>query len=443
MTEEKKPRALATQAAAKIPKMVRANLAATLNAKAEGKKVAYAYIQDCHDEIMRAMDIVPAWGESFSGICAAKRDADKYLQKAEGENLYRSLCTYATCNLGFDIWREELGGEMPPGAPWGGMGRPDMIIGSAQQLCDPRFKWPQATQHYLPDVPVFVGGMYYPPWDPAVDQREMEGFYLKYATEQLHECVRFCEKHTGTKMDWDRLEEIVELSDRTWDLFVETYELRRAFPTPMDTGDAMNTMVPMAFMLGTQEAYDFYHDLRDELKARIERKEGVADEEKYRLLWAAGLPSWFALADFHYFNARGAVFPVETTYRNCESLSRLDLPRSSDPLEHLAHRFIRYYTHWYDKARKRPGSLPKVERIIEYVEGYHCDGVVFHSAFSCRSWHAGIIMQAEVLKKVYRNIPSLIMESDIVDISAYNEADTHNRIDAFIESLEAARAKIK
>ena len=122
MPEEKKPRTLATQAASRIPKMVRANLAATLTARAEGKKVAYAYIQDGHDEIMRAMDIVPAWGENFSGVCAAKRDAEKYLQKAEGENLSRSLCTYATCNLGFDIWREELVRHPPAhlGAAWVG-----------------------------------------------------------------------------------------------------------------------------------------------------------------------------------------------------------------------------------------------------------------------------------------------------------------------------------
>jgi benzoyl-CoA reductase/2-hydroxyglutaryl-CoA dehydratase subunit BcrC/BadD/HgdB len=440
MSEDKKPRPLATQAASKIPKMVRANLGATLTAKAEGKKVAYAYIQDGHDEIMRAMDIVPAWGENFSGVCAAKRDAEKYLQKAEGENLSRSLCTYATCNLGFDIWREELG-ETPPGTPWGGMGRPDMIIGSAQQLCDPRFKWPQATQHYLQDVPVFVGGMYYPPFDPTMDQREVEKHYFKYATEQLRQCVQFCEKHTGRKMDWDRLEEIVDLSDRTWDLFIETYELRKTHPTPMDTGDAMNTMVPIAFMLGTQEAYDFYKDLHDELEAKIARKEGVADNEEFRLLWAAGLPSWFALADFQYFNAKGAVFPVEVTYRVCEPLSHLDLPRTSDPLEHLAQRFIRYYTHWYDRARVHRGSLPKVERIIEYIEDYGCDGVVFQSAFSCRSWHAGIILQTEVLRKVYGDIPILIMEGDIVDIRAYNEADTHNRIDAFIESLGRRKAK--
>lgn len=441
MADEKKARTLATKAAASIPKFVRSNMSSTLTAKQEGKKVAYAYICDAHDEIMRAMDIVPAWGENFAGVCAAKRDAEKYLQKAEGDNLSRSLCTYATCTIGFDMWREELGGEAPPGAPWGGMGRPDMIIGSAQQLCDPRFKWPQATRHYLQDVPVYVGSMYYPPWDPNINHHEQEQIYVKYVTEELRELVRFCEKHTGKKMDWDKLAAIVDLADRTWDLFIETYDLRKAIPTPMDTGDAMNTMVPVTFNLGTQQAYDFYQALNAELKEKIALKQGVAEDEKYRVIWGAGLPSWFALGDFQYFNDKGAVFPVEVTYRNAEKIERLDLPKTNDPLEHIARRWIRFYTHWYDKARRRPGSIPKVERIIEYIEDYNLDGVVFHSAFSCRSWHAGIVHQAATLKKVYGDIPTLIMEGDIVDISSYNEADTHNRIDAFVETLESYKKR--
>ncbi len=272
-----------------------------------------------------------------------------------------------------------------------------------------------------------------------MDRKEVESFYFKYAVEQLRECVCFCEKQTGKRMDWDRLAEVVDLSDRTWDLFIKTYELRKAAPTPMDTGDAMNTMVPIAFMLGTQEAYDFYEDLHNELLEKIERKEGVAEDKQYLLVWAAGLPSWFALADFRYFNSKGAVFPVEITYRVCELLERLDLPKTNDPLEHIAQWFIRYYTHWYDRARRRPGSLPKVERVIDYIEEYNCDGAVFHSAFSCRSWHAGIMLETQILKKVYRDFPVLILEGDIVDIGSYNEADTHSRIDALVDILETRK----
>ena len=66
MAEKKKPRALATQAAAKIPKMARDNMAATV--KAKKKEESGLRLHCCgQDEIIRAMDIVPAWGENFAG----------------------------------------------------------------------------------------------------------------------------------------------------------------------------------------------------------------------------------------------------------------------------------------------------------------------------------------------------------------------------------------
>ena len=387
------------------------------------------------------MDVVPVWTENYAGVCAAKRDAQRFLEKAEMENFSRSLCTYALCDLGFDIWRAELG-EMPPDAPWRGMVRPDMMLGSGQLVCDPRNKWYQAAQHYMPDVPVYEVGMPWPQYESDYDYREVQDYYVKYIVEQLQGLVEFMEKHTGHKMDWDRLAELVDITDNTWDLIWETYELRKAKPCPMDTGDAMNTMVPIAFMMGTQEAYDFFLELNAELKQKIANGEGVIPDEKYRLLWGGGLPSWFALSDFNYFNSKGAVFPAETTYRTFENtrLFDIDLRKISDPLEHIAWRWIKYWTFWYDAARKRPGSHPDVERLIQYIEDYDIDGVVMHEAFSCRTWHPGLIWQLNQLKKVYRDIPSLVLESDIVDISSYSEADTHARIDAFIEILESVKS---
>ncbi len=440
MTGERKPRTHATEAAAKVPRMSRELTIKAQQAKEEGKPVAYTFIVCAYDEIIHAMDIVPVWTENYAGICAAKRDAQRFLEKAEAENFSRSLCTYALCGLGFDIWRAELG-EMPPDSPWGGQVKPDMMLGSGQMVCDPRNKWYQAAQQYMPDVPIYEVGLPWPPYEQDYDYREVQDYYIKYIIEQLRGLVKFLENQTGKKMDWDRLSGLVDLTDRTWNLIWETYELRRAVPTPMDTGDAMNTMVPIAFMMGTQEAYDFFRGLYGELQRKIANKEGVVPEEKYRLLWGGGLPSWFALSDFNYFNSKGAVFPVETTYRSVEAVYNfdVDLTKISDPLEHIAWRWLKYWTYWYDKARKRPGSHPDVERLIQYIEDYKIDGVVMHEAFSCRTWHPGLIWQLNLLKKVYRDIPSLVLESDIVDISSYSEADTRVRIDTFIEALESVK----
>jgi benzoyl-CoA reductase/2-hydroxyglutaryl-CoA dehydratase subunit BcrC/BadD/HgdB len=445
MTEEKKPeerqkRRTATEAASKIGPMVKAAIGGTVKAREEGKPLAYTFIVCCYDEIIRAMGVVPIWTENYAGICGAKRDAQRFLERAEAENFSRSLCTYALCGLGFDAWREELG-EMPPDAPWGGQARPDMMLGSGQILCDPRNKWYQAAQHYMPDVPIYDVGLPWPLYEDDYDYRDVQDYYVKYIVEELKGLVKFLEKHTGKKMDWEHLSELVDLSDRTWNLIWEAYELRKAVPTPMGTGDAMNTMVPMVFMMGTQEAYDYYKDLYDELKAKIAKKEGVIPDEKYRLIWGGGLPSWFALSDFNYFNSKGAVFPVETTYRMVEAIYNfdIDLSKITDPLEHIAWRWIKFWTYWHDRARKRPGSHPDVEQLIKYIEDYKIDGVVVHEAFSCRSWHPGLIWKLNLLKKVYRDIPSLVLESDIVDISSYNEADTRARIDTFIDTLEAVK----
>jgi len=454
--QERKKRRTATEAASSIGPMVKEFITGTIRAKAEGKKLAYTFIVCCYDEILGAMDVVPVWTENFAGVCGAKRDAERFLERAESQSFSRSLCTYALCGLGFDQWREELG-EMPPDAPWGGQARPDMMLSSGQILCDPRNKWYQAAQQYMPDVPIYDVGLPYPLYEDDIEVADVQDYYIKYIVAELRGLVKFLEEQTGKKMDYDRLSESVDLGERTWNLIWETYELRRAVPTPMGTGDAMNTMVPMVFMMGTQEAYDFYLDLNKELKDKIARKEGVVEDEKYRLLWGGGLPSWFALTDFNYFNSKGAVFPVETTYRMIEPIYRLNMPDTNDPIERLAWRWLGYWTYWYDKAKKRPGSEPDVERLIQYIEDYQIDGVVMHEAFSCRTWHLGLIWQLNQLRKIYkpipvlilgqdgkkreekRELPSLILESDIIDISTYSEVDTRNRIDAFIETLEQVR----
>ena len=458
--KKRKKRRTATEAAASIGPMVKEFITGTIRAKQEGKKLAFTFIVCLYDEILRAMDIVPVWTENFAGICGAKRDAERFLERSESLGLSRSLCTYALCGIGFDQWREELG-EMPPDAPWGGQAKPDMMLSSGQILCDPRNKWYQASQQYMPDVPIHNVDLPYPLFEDDIEVSDIAGYYIKHITEELRELVKFLERQTGTKMDYDRLSETVDLGERTWDLIWETYDLRRAVPTPMGTGDAMNTMVPMCFMMGTQEAYDFFVGLNKELKEKVARKEGVVENEKYRLLWGGGLPSWFALTDFNYFNSKGAVFPVETTYRMIEATYRLNIPETNDPIERLAWRWLGYWTYWYDKAKKRPGSEPDVERLIQYIEDYQIDGVVMHEAFSCRTWHLGLIWQLNQLKKIYkpipvlilgpdgekkeikRELPSLILESDIIDISSYSEVDTRNRIDSFIETLESvAKSKV-
>ena len=425
-----------TETAKRVRLLVKRLAQKAHEARAKGDPIAYLFVASFYDDILRAMDIVTVGTENYAGVCAAKMDAERFLAKAENEGYPRHLCTYATCGLGFDALRRELG-EMPPNAPDGGMESPTVMLGTGMMICDPRYKWYQAAQRYT-DAPMHVLGLLNPPlYYSHADFREVQSYYVKYATEELRGLVDFLERQLGKKMDWDQLSEVVDLSERTTRLWYDAYQLRKAVPCPMPTEDALNTMVPGFFMMGTQEAYDFYRELYDELKYRVDNKIGTIPDEKYRLLWALSLPPWYGLVLFNYFETLGAVFPIEVVYH---PPLPFEIPANvTNPLERMAWRFYDNFTHWYDKAQKHTGN-PWVEWFLELIQDYKLDGVVFHQAMTCRTIHSGQFHQINVLKK-YSDVPVLVLEGDIIDASHYNEAATHAKIDAFIEMLEAYKEK--
>ena len=425
-----------TETAKGVRRMVKDLAQKAHEARARGDPIAYLFIASFYDDILRAMDIATVGTENYAGLCAAKLDAERFLSKAEAEGYPRHLCTYATCGLGFDAMRCELGG-MPTDAPDGGMEFPSVMLGTGMMICDPRYKWYQAAQRYT-NAPMHVLGLLTPPlYYTHIDLAEVKDYYIKYVVEELKGLVDFLERQLGRKMDWDRLSEVVDLSERTIKLWYDTYQLRKAVPAPMPTEDALNTMVPGYFNMGTQEAYDFYQELHNEIKYRVDNKIGVIPDEKYRLMWALSLPPWYGLVLFNYFESLGAVFPIEVVYHPPVPLDIT--ARITNPLERMAWRFYDGMTHWYEKAQKNSRN-PFVEWFLELIEDYKIDGVVFHQARTCRTIHCGQLHQMNVLKR-HSDIPMLMLEGDIIDVRNYDEEATHDKIDTFIEVVDTYKKK--
>ena len=421
-----------------------------LEANAKGAPVAYHFIESYSEDILRAMDIMTIGTENYTAICAAKQDAQRFLDRAHAEGYASHLCSYVTCWLGFDAIYKELG-EMPPNAPDGGLARPDLMLGTGMMICDPRYKGYQASHRYT-GAPVHVQGLLIPPHDANL--REVEDYYIRYITEELRGLAEFLEEHTGRKLDYDRLSEVTNLIERTFWIWNEAYALRKTVPTPMPTEDAMSTMVPGYFFMGTQQAYDFYQELYNEVKSKVENKIGVIPNEKYRLLWAAGIPPWFALNLFNYFETLGAVFPAEVIYYprppvRVEGVKHtingyfpprpIEMPKGIHPLERIARRFFKQWTYRYEKAQKHT-SNPDIEMLLEMIEDYKIDGLVFHRAYTCRTMHLGELHQINILKK-YIGIPTLVLEGDLVDIRFYDEAANKAKIDAFIETVDTYKKR--
>jgi len=420
-----------TESARKVRAMVKNIYRGASEAKAQGKKVAYFMVASQYDEILRAMDVVPIPTENYAGLCAAKRDTDRFLIKAEVDGYSQELCSYTRIGLGFDSLRKDLGG-IPENAPDGGMAMPDMMLGSSS-VCDPRFKWYQAAGRYM-DVPTYGIDVVMPP--VFSDLNEVRDYYIQYQGEQLRGLIRFLEEQTNKKIDKERLWETIRLGDEAWRLWYEIDRMRVAVPSPMPTQDHFNVMVPAYYYCGTKEAVDFFNDLYAEVKYRVENKLGVIPNEKYRILYGGGLPPWHTLWIFNYFENFGAVFVIENVYR---AYDPVEVPSHvKDPVQYLAWRTFLRVTQRHEKAKANSGNSA-VERLLEMIDNYKIDGVVFHA---CRSCRATTIGQVHIKKQLSRftDMPMMQLVSDMVDLRDYSEAQWKVQISAFIEVLSARSA---
>ena len=82
---------------------------------------------------------------------------------------------------------------------------------------------------------------------------------------------------------------------------------------------------------------------------------------------------------------------------------------------------------------------PYVEKLLEMIEDYKIDGVVFHACRSCRANTIGQMHIKNILGH-YTDIPMMQLVSDMVDLRDYSEAQWKAQIGAFLEAL-AARSK--
>ena len=73
--------------------------------------------------------------------------------------------------------------------------------------------------------------------------------------------------------------------------------------------------------------------------------------------------------------------------------------------------------------------------VVKAAVDYNCDGAVLSYTPTCRALY---VNQMEIQNTLMEELgaPSILLESDMVDPSSFNEAQTMSRIDAFIEVVK-------
>jgi len=134
------------------------------------------------------------------------------------------------------------------------------------------------------DVPMFAP-------DPPYFSDETS---IDYFANELREMVVFLEEQTGQRLEMDRLREIVEESNRQYELWLEYSELRRSTPCPHGLTLAMGPFaVAQNNLCGMPRGTAWFRDLVADAERRIRENKPEVAHQKIRLLWYDIHPVWF------------------------------------------------------------------------------------------------------------------------------------------------------
>ncbi len=117
---------------------------------------------------------------------------------------------------------------------------------------------------------------------------------INFHAAELRRMVKFLEEHTGHKLDMERLREIVNESNKQYELWAEYNELRRAVPCPHSAAKGAQAWnVAQSFMVGDPRGTEWFQQLIDIAERLVRVGKGNVPNERIRLFWFDIPAVWF------------------------------------------------------------------------------------------------------------------------------------------------------
>ncbi len=396
--------------------------AALAEAPERGQHVANVFVMGNAVEILRAFDFQLVFPEINSLQTGVRKASEEYIRLSEDYGMSPDVCSYVKADVGLILKEHQH--------PAGRIPKADLAI--ASNMCSTFIKWAEIWERLL-KTPTFVldlPGQRAPNWQvrPGDAQHAADA---RWVEAQFRDLIAKCERITGKRFDMDRLAEVEERVNQMVFHWNNVVALNRVCPAPYNAMlDGLTYIGIMNVYRGAPEGVEFMRRLEEELKAKVARGEGRVAEERFRLLFS-GTPcyvsmrrlvelfeTWggvFAYSDYLTFAAGGmdAGELVYDTSRPLESLAEVTALAAQRGLSN------QFFAH---------------ERLAQQIHDYDVDGIVFHGIKSCRFVSSGMADTRDYLNKRL-NVPSLYIESDLIDPRYWSDAQIKNRVDAFFETL--------
>ncbi len=391
----------------------------------EERGAAYVFVMGSLGELLRTFDLPVVFPEINSLQTAVRKVAHEYLNEAEDLGYSPDICGYVKA----DVATQRRGGALP-------MGRiPKPAIAVLTNACNTYIKWAEIWERMygMPSYVLDVPGSRADGLTPGPGNRDFD-HDRRYVAAQLRELIALLEATTGRRFDPDRLREALghaNTMNRGWKRVLELNRSRPSLFNALSDG-TIYLGVSNGFR-GAAEGAAYFDELVAEMEYKRARGIGTLVDEQYRLIFV-GVPCYPIFRRFtELFTEHGGTFVHSTYLWFASGGSNLGFEYDTrEPIESLAEGLLVGVRDAMDSMFFQTRALATM------IDEYEADGIVFHPIKSCRTVSTGLADNRRALMAM-RDIPSLFVESDMMDRRVVSEAQMKNRIDAFFEGLASRR----
>lgn len=326
----------------------------------------------------------------------------------EGSGLSADVCSADKLALGYMLKK-----LVPPpiGAVFINTPCDNQIIGAEG------FKEIMGVEPFIIDVPYATG------------DRE-----LRYVAMQLREQIKYMERATGKKLNWERLKAICEENNRMIELLLEWSNWRKRIPCPQ-----MSKVVTFGFVLlntlsGTPAGTWYASELAADAKERaLAGKRAVKDDEKVRAIWF-GDPIWWSLSFYDWMEEElGMVVPMDLFgYVTAEAYIDTSSP------DKILYTLARKLTRVMPMSRQLTGAAEMyIDDLISVVSEFKADCAIFPGNTGCKHMWGMLGLVREALREA--DIPLLAFHFDLFDPRTKSEEDLKEDFRRFVNDVVLPR----
>ena len=386
-------------------RMVAGWLGGVFDAVESGKPIVYHSFA-LFSEVIVAMGLQPLCCEAWDMIASTvdPMHPARSIDAAHEAGIPPEMCSYDKAIIG-SVLQETV----PP---------PAMIALSATPCQNVYITYQAVAQ--LTDAPLHVSDI---PYD--LDERGA----MEYWIGQYRDLISFLEEHSGRKMDYDRLREVVEESNRCVEYWLELLELQKLRPAPRSGPLWTGTYAGMtAFGLPSSTAA--VKALLDRVKQDVAEGKAAVPDEKMRVIWFH-FPVGWDTGLIKWMGELGAAVPyVEMDGYHAEPV---DTTSPESMIRGMARRALE--VPMVKIAQGETGRY--IEDLLYVVEKWHGDCAIIAGHPGCKWISSAYGLIRDSCRE--HNVPVLLYDVDLVDFRVVSAEESRTRIEEFLQMVMEQR----